>query len=452
MFLPIRLQYLFTFSVMGSLLPVLSVYLEFERDMTMGQIGWVFFLQGLAFAFSPVIATYLADAHLDARRILAMLYITAAGMLLATWVAPTNGWVFLTMGVYAIAWVPIMSLQDSILFGLTRVAENQGQQPPAYHTVRIWGTIGFLVPSVVLFITLSDQPFWGVHFGLGWPVATCLGVASTFACLGALNTVLLTDPQLRPAKAMPAPTVRRAADSTLQNDTQGGRGSSARRLSLPTLAALKAMLRRDVLAFLAAMFLLHVSAAAYYGFYPNFLSSLGVHEKWLAPISSLGVVIELAYMAGFGWMKRQLGWKGLVTIGALCIALRAALLAGFDLPLVAVGVQLIHGMTVVTIHVAAPVFLEQLAAPGYRSSVQGLYQTIIIGGGRMLGAPLAGYIAGMGLAMGLGFTPVFAMASALGIAAAAIMLVGFPSRWHPATKSDNAAGAASRIDSHEEHH
>ncbi len=445
MFVAIRLQYLFTFSVMGSLLPILSAYLENERGMTLQQVGWVFAIQGAAFVFSPILATYLADTRLDARRILATLYLVAGLMLLATLYVVDYRWIYLTFGIYAIAWVPIMSLQDSVLFGLSKVAERQGGQAPSYHTVRIFGTIGFLIPSLVLYLAMADQPLAGFHLGWNLPMSSCLVVGSIFAFGAFLNTWFLTDPQLRTRQTI-------GKDAPGKEATSPTKAAHGRRrlVAPPTLEALRVVLKREVLVFLAAMFLLHMSAAAYYNFYPNYLKQLGIDPAYFAIISAAGVAIELAYMASFGWMKKRFGWKWLVIIGACFIALRGGLLAAFPLPGVAIGIQILHGMTVLTLHVMAPVFLESLAAHGYRSSIQGLYQTFIIGGGRMIGSPLAGLIAEHS------YFWLYVYAGALGILAAVLILIGFPTKSQPgAAQVDDEALTKSSpgealLDTHEE--
>ena len=52
---------------------------------------------------------------------------------------------------------------------------------------------------------------------------------------------------------------------------------------------------------------------------------------------------------------------------------------------VAIGVQLIHGLTVLVIHVAPPIFLNQRAGDRYRNSMQGLYTMAFAGAGRVIG-------------------------------------------------------------------
>ena len=63
----------------------------------------------------------------------------------------------------------------------------------------------------------------------------------------------------------------------------------------------------------------------------------------------------------------------------------------------AIGVQLIHGLTVLVIHVAPPIFLNQRAGDRYRNSMQGLYTMAFAGAGRVIGAWSAGKIANLGL-------------------------------------------------------
>ncbi len=367
----VRAQFFLSFAVMGSLLPYLTAYLKTGLGLSEQQIGWLISVNGLAIILSPVVVTYLADRHIDARRLMAGVFGFAGLALFCAGLVNTFVMMLLCFAAYSLAFRPVTSLQDAIAFGYLQRRREGGLVAEPYHRIRVFGTYGFIVPTLVLFVLLDDV--WGA----GLAFRTILFTAAAIALLGVINTWLLPDPKLRsqahPSESLPA----------------SGR--------IPTLAAARAMLEPRVAMFCLAMFLVYMSIAAYYTFYPIHLKELGVGDKWLGVISVFGVIIEIGYMHGSQWLRRVLGLRGLMVVGIGFVAIRAALLAAAPVLAVAVGVQVMHGLTVVVIHVVPPVFLNQHAERGYRSSIQGLYIMFAAGLGMLLGNVAAGYIATAGL-------------------------------------------------------
>jgi PPP family 3-phenylpropionic acid transporter len=72
---------------------------------------------------------------------------------------------------------------------------------------------------------------------------------------------------------------------------------------------------------------------------------------------------------------------------------RLLLLALFHNPVVAVAVQLLHGPTVLLVHVAPPIFLNARADDRYRNSIQGLYAMVFAGAGKVIGSWTSGVAA-----------------------------------------------------------
>ena len=80
---------------------------------------------------------------------------------------------------------PHLPLTDALYFSVERRAQAAGRQVSPYQFVRIWGTIGFIVPSLVLFFFLRRVDGTGA---IMW-------VAPAFSLLAAANTFRL--PRLR---------------------------------------------------------------------------------------------------------------------------------------------------------------------------------------------------------------------------------------------------------------
>ncbi|MEO1237840.1 MAG: MFS transporter [Planctomycetota bacterium] len=390
---PIKRQFFLAFMVMGSVLPYLPVFLA-QRGLSMSQIGAVMSVTGLGIMVSPVAMTLLADWRVPSRAILAAVLGVSAGALAALAGAHEFVAVMLAHGVFAVAFAPVTAVQDGLFFAraqeIRRVAD--GPRPPGYHTVRVYGTVGFIVPSLVLYALL-----W-----LGVDTTAAVWCAAACALLGVANAFTLPHIATNGTPATP-----------VNNGPFRGR-------RLPTAAAARAMLEPHVLVFCVALLLLHLAITAYYSFYPVYLTeTVGIAERWIGLISSLGVTIEIGFILGTGWLLRRWGLRRLMVIGAVCMAIRFALLAWLPVGTVAVGTQLFHGIMVLVVHVAPPIYLNHRAEDAFRSSIQGLFAMTVMGVGRILGNLLGGAVAEVSL------TAVFWVCTALAAAAAALFAFAF---------------------------
>ncbi|ACY18896.1 MFS transporter [Haliangium ochraceum] len=355
----IKRQYLFAFAVNGAALPYLPVFLE-ERLADRAQVGDVLGLTGVAFMITPVLMTLLADARVQNRKIIGVLFaLTAAASFL---LALSHGFVAIALAyaLFSLAFWPQMSLQDGLTFAVLRSREALGLPFTPYHRVRIYGTLGFILPALGLFLLMRGDSSAALALVFGGAVAV-LGVGNAFSL----------------------PFVEPAARSAT--------GKGAR---LPTLGAARKLLRGPGLVMCLGMFAANLAAAAYYGFYPIYLTSeIGFSEEWVGIVTILGVIIELGVMAAVGAMVRAWGMRWTMVIGLACMVVRMIILAAWPTPFWAVATQIFHGMMVIAVHVLPPMYLDSLAHDSYRSSIQGLYTMLVIGLTRIVGSLVGGRIA-----------------------------------------------------------
>lgn len=397
----IKNQYMFAFLVMGAILPYLPIYLR-ELGLSNAQVGDVLSMSGYAFVLAPVVLTLLADAHMTSRVLLGICFALSLVTLLGLIAVESFLAVLLVFAAHCVAFVPIQSLQDGLNFSTAESRVARGLPRVGYHTVRVWGTVGFILPSTVLFVAM----YW-----MAASTEIAIYVGAFGCCLGLINVVALPRNEL--------------------NDSRkpGGAGGSGNR-RLPTVNAIKALTAPRPLAFCVGMFLLCVSMFAYYGFYPLLLvEHIGIGEAWVGPISTVGVLIELPFMLGFAFLVSRIGLRWLMAIGAVLVALRLALLAAFPTATIALASQLLHGITVLVLHVAPPVYLNSRAKASYRSSVHGLFAMIGYGLGRTAGNAIGGRLADHSLLW------VFAMGAGLSLVAAPLLFWSL----HPEADGGNEA-------------
>ena len=352
----IRAHYFLMFAVMGSQLPYLAVFLQDVKSLTKQQIGYVYAAVSGAVMLTPVLVSFLADAHVQPRRLIAGIGMTST-VLLASMTLAEGFWpILLIYACQAIVWSPMFAIQDGLNFSEQQRRKRSGLSESPYHRTRTWGTVGFIAPSVALYFVLQA----------GVDTSATMICAAVMAFLAAINSFFL-------------PTVTRA--QALSSKT-------------PTSAALKAITQRQVLIFCVAMWLVHFAAGLYYGFTPIYLKDdLGLAEKWLGVITNLGVFGEIFFMLAFGFLMMRFGLRWMMILGVACIAVRLMLLAAIPTVETAVITQVFHGMQVLILHVAPPMFLNSRADDHFRASIQGVYAMLVMGTARLSSGFIGGAIA-----------------------------------------------------------
>lgn len=383
----VRVQYFLSYGVLGTTLPYASVFFR-HQGFTQTQVGYAWAVWSGVFILSPVLVTLAADLRADPRRLMA-LGLTVSGLTLAA-LAFVSG-VGATLAIWTLhclATLPMMPLQDGICFSLQRRQEERGETARPFHRVRVWGTYGFMVPSVVLF---------GLLYA-GVPVNTAMVTGAVFAFVSALQALRLDDPRAH---------------------TPGG--DAPDHSGLPTLGAARVLLRPNMLVFCAAIFLAQMASTIYAAFYPVYLTEQAkVPEAWVGLVSNLGVAVEIFFILACGWFTARLGVKWVLVVGTALVAVRMALLMGSAHPAVAIGTQLFHGIQVVALGVMPQTFVNAYATDRYRHSMQGVW-VMLLGCGRAAGSLTGGPVA----EWGGGQSAVFAYAAILCAASSALALLLF---------------------------
>ena len=385
----LRIQYVLTFAMLGVVLPYVSVFFR-QAGLSAAQVGYAWAIWSAGLMISPVAVTMLADAKIDPRRLLAMASVISGVALLAMGFADGVWAILGVWTVYCLASMPILPLQDGIHFSQQRRRKEQGEPPRSYPRVRVWGTIGYMVPSVILFAFLQA--------GMSLRVVLMTGFA--FAVLAALQAIRLADPR-----------------SHARGVSNNGDGDADRRL--PTLAAARALLQPNLLVFTAALLVVQAVGVVHGAFYPIYLTEkAGIAEKWLGQISNLAVFIEIFFVTGCGTMLARWGVKGVLLAAMAVTAARFGLLAVTTDAWVAVGTQVFHGLTLIAVGVIPQMVLDDAADDHFRHSMQGVY--VMVGGaGRTVANLLAGPVAAWSL------TGLYGIAAGLCAAAALLIFVAF---------------------------
>lgn len=344
---------------MGCLIPFLAIYLKQVQGLREGEIGWAMGISGASILFTPVLMTLLADTRFDSRHLAALIFALSGAALLLLFFSHGFWVVFLLLCLHSLAYAGVVPLHDGMAFSIQRQIEKQGFKPLPYHRIRVWGTIGFIVPSLILFFLLDA----------GWTTSVILLCGAAFSLLSLLHVFRLPDPRLA---STPETAVAK----------------------LPTAMAASLLLLPHMRIFCAAMFLFVLATSSFSIFYPLYLVEIvGVEEKWVGLIFNFGVVIEIGFLLSLGWLQERLGLRKIMICGAACFVLQMLMLGFFPTVWIAILAQTFHGMIILALFVSPIMYLNRQSEDRFRNSIQGLYTMTIIGVARVIGIVGGGQVA-----------------------------------------------------------
>jgi PPP family 3-phenylpropionic acid transporter len=353
---PIKLQFFLTYGVLGSLGPLGAMILKDEKGFDANQIAWTLSISSIGMVFSPAILTFLADRDFDSRKILRFLFIMMALAFTAVYFFEDPTAITAAWACYSILFAPTLPLLDGYYFNYERRHGDAKSADGSYQFVRVWGTVGFMVPSIVLYFSIKATG--DVSTALWCAVAWC-----AFAIVGTF-------------KLSPCPVAK------------------AGRTKAPTFDAIRTIFSGRTIPMCAGLILAYVAANAYYPYLSIFLKDeVGIAPEWVTPIMSIGVAIEIGYLYGLGPIRRLLRIRGIMIVGLGTMALRLSALAFFPTLATALLIQIFHGMEILAMFVVPVIYLDRIAGDSFRNSIQGAFAITLTVPARLVGYLSAGYIA-----------------------------------------------------------
>lgn len=367
----LRSNFFLMYAVAGSLQQLMPLFLERERGFTKPEVGRAMaFAQATVFV-APLLCTWLADARVAPRRLMSGIYLLLAAAATAVFLLHGAVVVAILNAAIYLLFAPVVPLQDALVFGANEQRVRDGHLPIAYQKLRVWGTIGFIAPTLILWPLLEK----GMHLD----VMLAVGVA--FTLIAFVNTFFL--PDVRPVE------------------------DAGEKRSVPTIDALRVFAEPRILLFALLALVANAAIAAWSTFFPSYLEeTVGVDRALVAPLNNLGVLIEIVWMLALGRLTRKFGLRGVMLFGAWATVVRFSLLVWTpNLPVV-VATQFLHGIMVLFIFVAPQLYLNAEAKDTYRASIQGVYAVFFAGAGRVLGNYIAAPFAGKSLGLVYGAAAV----------------------------------------------
>ncbi|MCF6313727.1 MAG: MFS transporter [Verrucomicrobiales bacterium] len=387
----IKAQYFFSYAIMGSLVPLLSVYLRGDKGFSAFDVGLSGALMSVAMVISPALITLLADKSIDTRRILAVAFSVTALVLVAIYFSAAVWLTLFLFLFYGMGFVAMLPLQDGFYFSYAEQCRLQAKTVSAYPLVRVWGTTGFIVPSLILYILIEY---------MACENSVIVLCAIGFCLLSMANSFVL-------------PKLRRA-DVPQVNQKSG----EVKKSGLPTVAALKVLISPEARFLSLGLVLAFTASTAYYGYISLYYAEvIGIKASQIGLYLSIGVVLEIGFTVMMPRLQRVIRLKGILVAGLFFMSLRMLLLAAYPDIRVVLITQLGHGIEALALYVVPVMFFNRLAGNEFRNSIQGVYTMMVGGCSRVMGGLIAGMVAEKSL------TALFYYSGSLGLAA--LLVIAF---------------------------
>jgi MFS transporter, PPP family, 3-phenylpropionic acid transporter len=336
--------YLFYFGALGALVPYWGLYLQ-DRGLTPLAIGELMAILTGTKMVAPNLWGWLVDWGAGRMRLVRIACLLAALTFAAIFFAQGFWGIASVMLVASFFWNAALPQMEAITFN------HLGARANRYASVRLWGSIGFILTVGSLGWVLQR---WGTGV-LPWVV---LALFSGIWCASLL------------------------VPEAIQGHLGKGEDSLRRLLRRP-----------EIQAFLASCLLMQVSHGAYYAFYSIYLKSAGYESVTVGVLWGWGVFVEVLVFLRMHRLLDRFGTRR-VLLASLALAVLRWLLIGNLVGLVVVQVlaQALHAATFGAFHASA-IHLTHHYFPGRaQGRGQALYNSLSFGAGGAAGSLLAGWL------------------------------------------------------------
>lgn len=364
--------YFFYFAFIGAFSPYFTLYLQSLR-FSAWDIGVLMSLMQVMRLLAPNLWGWLAD-RLGAKTpiVRGAALMSLAGFSCFFFAQGFAGF-FTGMALLAFFWSAALPLVEALTF------THLGTQANRYGSIRLWGSVGFILAVL----------------GLGWlldrlPLSTMLW--ASFALLGGILACAMTLPEKREARHE---TDRQPIGDILR--------------------------RREVRALFAACFCMAAAHGALYVFYSIYLVGRGYGTTTVGFLWTLGVLAEIVVFLYLPRLFHVFSLRAILLFSFACAFVRFLLIGWcVDWLVLILVAQVLHAATFGAYHAAAVAAVSRWFAGRHQARGQALYGSISFGAGGMLGGLLSGWSWD---AMGAELT--YTMSAAFALAGMALLWQGW---------------------------
>ena len=335
--------YLIFFSSLGTMLPYWGLYLE-SLGFKPAQIGELMALVMATKIISPNVWGWIADRTGKPMAIVRLGSLAAAVAFSGVLFGHGFLWLAVVMTVFSFFWNASLPQFEATTFS------HLGDQVHRYGSIRLWGSIGFILAVTVL-----------------GSVFEAVGIGALPAIVLALMTGIWLMSLLVPERESPVVSSH-----------------------LP----LRDVLRRpEVIALLVVCFLMQASHGPYYTFYSIYLEDHGYSRTLIGWLWALGVIAEVLVFMFMHRLVPRFGLRNLFLASLLFAALRWALIGLYvdNLPIM-IFAQTLHAASFGVYHAVSIQLIHQYFTGRNQGRGQALYSSLSFGAGGAAGSLYSGYM------------------------------------------------------------
>lgn len=312
------------------------------------QVGIAFGATAIASSLTPFLMGVLADRHIPAQRLLAILHFLGGLMLLGASQMDTFGSFYAFFLPYTLLYAPTFSLNAALCF---RHLSDPGKE---YPRVRVWGSVGWIVAGILVSIFAIEES------------ATPMLISALVSFVQSLYCLSL--PHTPPLGARQP-------------------GAAAQKWFNPEIKAL--FRNRSFSVLVICLALSTIPGAFYYSFVNPYLNDIGVGQA--AAKMTLGQVSEMLFMLLLPWFTLRFPLRYILLSGFIAWGARYAMLALGGTSLM-YGSLALHGVCFIFTALAAQIFIDSMTPLSLKSTVQGFITFLTMGLGTLIGSHLAGWV------------------------------------------------------------
>jgi nucleoside transporter len=349
------------FFIWGGWFVTMGSYLASNLHASGARSALAYSTQSWGAIIAPFIVGLIADRYFNAERLLGGLHIAGGVLMYALFSARTYQAFYPCVLAYMVLYMPTLALVNAVSF--------RHMDEPARHfsTVRLWGTIGWIVAGLMISFLFGWDSRAGVAQGLLRDTFLMCSIASF-----ALGVYSFTLPRTPPRQ----------------------RHGSERRIGEALgLDALTLLRERNFAVFFVASILICIPLAFYYQNANQFLTEIQVANA--TGKQTLGQMSEVLFMLAIPVFLRTFGMKITLLLGMLAWSGRYLLFAFGERPELAlmllIGIAL-HGVCYDFFFVSGQIYTDSRAGALHKAAAQGMITLATYGVGMLVGFWAAGLI------------------------------------------------------------
>ncbi len=411
----------------GAWYVTLGTYLGITLKYEGWQVSSVYGTGAIAAMVSPFFVGLVADRFFASERVLGCMHLLGAVLMFLASQTTEFGLFYPILLAYTLCFMPTIALTNAVAFHQMEETDKQ------FPRIRAWGTIGWIVASLVIFFWQSK-----ISSGMSWEFP--------FFLRG--EKVLDIEGTAIPLKMAAIASLFMGLYSfTLPHTPPKEKGKKMTIGDVLGLDAISLLKEKSFLVFFLASVLICIPLMFYYTFTNQFLNEIGFENA--AGKMTLGQFSEALFLLVMPFFFRRFGVKYMLIIGMLAWAARYTLFA-FGNPtelawMLYAGI-ILHGICYDFFFVTGQIYADERAPKHLRSSVQGMMTFATYGLGMFIGSIVSGPIVDLyatsGSSVPHNWESIWMVPAVFAVAVALLFSIFFKSKPVPVSTSNEPVNLA----------